>query len=419
MRVELICIGSELLEGKPNTNISYIGEKLFNLGFELSRVSVVSDSKREISKVFKDAIDRSDIIISTGGLGPTFDDLTSETVAELLSRKRFLDREVLVRIQKKFAEKNLEMPRVNEKQAYIIEGAQVIENPVGTAPGQVIKLSINNSEKTIFLLPGPPRELYQMFENDVIPRLKKYGGRLKKTLTIHIFGLSESEVEEKIQRIISDESVVDKGLVSFIILVHHHIVDIKITATGTDELLIDETLHNLKKEFEDVLSDYIYGYDAETLESVIGKLLLERKLSLAVAESCTAGMLSSRITNVSGSSLYFKEGFVVYSNDSKIKRLGVKPETIENFGAVSKETAAEMLDGLKRNTSAHCGISITGIAGPHTSSGKPIGLTYIGVQTPLSKVINEFRFSGSRNEIREKSVLTALDMLRKELLKFR
>ncbi len=418
MKIELICVGTELLEGKLNTNVSYIGEKVFSLGFGVDRATTIGDSKSQIERAFTEAISRSDVIISTGGLGPTFDDLTVECVSSVLAKKTTLSVNVFKKIETHFQERNIQMPLVNKKQAYIIEGAKIIENKIGTAPGQIIELK--DPQKIIFLLPGPPRELHPMFESTVAPFLRKHETKLRKSSVIHVFGLSESAVETRIQKIISDEKIVDKGMVNFAILAHQGIIDIKITASASDELLIDETLHNLKKEFSDALEGFIYGYDSETLESVVGLLLLKNKLTLSVAESCSAGMLSSKIANISGSSHYFLEGFIVYSDASKIKRLGVNAETIEKYGAVSRETADEMLEGLKKMTSSYCGLSVTGIAGPSAeTSEKPVGVVYIGVHTPISKSINEFRFSGTRNEIREKACLSALDILRKELLKFK
>lgn len=416
MKIELICIGTELLEGKPNTNVSFVGDRIFALGFNLSRAVTVEDSKPRIEEAFKEAIARADVIISTGGLGSTFDDLTVEALAAAIGRKTYLNTDVLSHIEKHFASRNMQMPSVNKKQAHIIEGAKIVENKIGTAPGQIIELQ----DKIVFLLPGPPRELHPMFEASVSPYLRKRVTKLRKSVTLHVFGLTESAVEEKIEKIVSDESVVDRGVVNFTILAHHGMVDIKISAGGADELLIDETLHNLKKEFVDVLGDYLYGYDNETLESVVGNLLMKNKLTLSVAESCTGGMLSSRIINIPGSSHYFVEGLTVYSDEAKMKRLGLKNETLQKYGAVSREAAEEMLNGLKEIAASYCSIAVTGIAGPGGATPeKPVGLVYIGVQTPLSRTISEFRFYGSRNEIRERASLTALDLLRRELMKFK
>jgi nicotinamide-nucleotide amidase len=416
MKIEVISIGNELLEGKPNLNASFIGARLFELGYSLRRFVTVPDIKTKIRTSFLDALKCSELIIITGGLGPTFDDLTVESVAEALEKKTYLNTEVLASIEKIFKREDISESPVIRKQAFIIEGAKVIENKVGTAPGQII--AIKESGKTVVLLPGPPRELQPMFDESVVPLLKV---KLRKSVTIRIFGLAEIEVQKRIQKIIVDEKIVDRGLINLSILPHGTIVDIKISASGTDELLIDEAVHNVKKKFTDVIGKYVFGFDSDTLESVVGVLLMKHKLNLAVAESCSAGIISAKIANIPGSSYYFVEGITVYSNDSKIRRLCVLPTILEKYGAVSRETLEAMLDGLKRTTNTNCQLAVTGIAGP--SSGvtprKPVGTVYIGVQTPLSKKIEQHLLSGSRNEIREQTALIALDTLRKELLEYK
>ncbi len=418
MRIELISIGDELLEGKLNATAAYIGDRLFDMGYSLKRFTSAPDESEEIKSSFSDALKRSDIVIITGGLGPTFDDLTVQSVAAALNRSTYLNTDVLESIEKKFAAKKQKMPPVNKKQAFIIEGAVVIENNLGTAPGQRIELK--DSGKIIFLLPGPPRELQPMFEGSVFEALKKRGIKIRKSTTIRIFGLAESEVEQRIQKIISDEKAVDKGMINITILAHGGIVDIKLSAAGTDELLLDEAVHNVKKEITDILGEFVFGFNHDTLESVVGVLLMKHKLNVAVAESCTAGIISAKLANIPGSSYYFVEGLAVYSNDSKIKRLAVSPDILEKYGAVSRETTESLLDGLKKSSNSYCQIAVTGIAGPSgASSQKPVGTLFIGVQTPLSKKISSHTLNGSRNEIRERAAMLALDALRKELIAYK
>ena len=419
MRIEIISVGTELLEGKANSDLTRLGDDIYKSGLDVAKAVVVGDSRPETEKAVKDALASADVVIITGGLGPTFDDITVSAVAAALGRTTYLDPAVLEKIKQRFAKRNLEYnPAANDSQARIISGARPVDNPHGTAPGQIIEIA-GKPPKILALLPGPPREMRAVYENGIAPILRARAATLRKNLTLRICGLSESAVDAKIRRIVENESVTDKGLLKFTILCHQGIVDIKITAAESDELLLDEMLHNVRAEFYKALGDNIFGENTDTLESVVGRLLMKNKMTLAVAESCTAGLISARITNIPGSSFYFREGFAVYSNESKIKRLGVNPATIEKHGSVSRETTAELLDGLKKNASAHCGIAVTGYAGPVGAGGKESGLVYIGVFTPLETAVAEYRFSGSRGDVRERAVISSLDMLRKFLLRIK
>lgn len=414
MHTEIICIGSELLVGSVNTNGAYISEKLATIGLKVNREITVGDDFSELENVFLESLDRCDIIISTGGLGPTFDDITREVVSKAAGKKLVQDKNVLKTISEFFEKKKIKMPKVNEKQAYILEGAEIIPNGLGTAPGQI--LEANN--KIIILLPGPPRELKPMFENNVLPYLKKRFERgLLKIKTLHTVGLAESVVDEKIRKIVDIEGQLEGSEVSFSILAKHTGVDIKISVSGTDEMLIDKTIQNLKKEFYGVLKDSIFGEDNQTLESVVGELLLKKRKTLAVAESCTGGLISHRLTNVAGSSMYFKEGAVTYSDISKKRLLGVKDETLNKYGAVSSEVAQEMAEGIKKTSGTNFGISTTGIAGPKPSStGKPVGLVFIALASNDGTKVQQFQFTGSRAEIKDKIATAALDILRMNLI---
>lgn len=414
MHTEIICIGSELLVGSINTNGSYISEKLATIGLKVNREITVGDDFSELENVFSDSLSRCDIVVATGGLGPTFDDITREAVSKATGRKLVLNKNVLKTISEFFEKKKIKMPKVNEKQAYVLEGAEIIPNGLGTAPGQI--LEINN--KIIILLPGPPREIYQMFETAVLPYLKKRFERgLLKIKVLHTVGLAESVVDEKIRKIIDVEKELEGGEVSFVILAKHTGVDIKIISSGTDEMLIDKTIQNLKKEFYGVLKDAIFGEDNRTLESVAGELLLKKRKTLSVAESCTGGLISHRLTNVAGSSMYFKEGIVTYSDISKKHLLGVKDETLNKYGAVSSEVAQEMAEGIKKISGTNFGISTTGIAGPKPSStGKPVGLVFIALASSAGTKIQRFQFTGSRAEIKDKIATAALDILRISLI---
>jgi len=423
MNTELICVGTELLEGKLNTNASYIGEKLGTLGLGLEYITTVADTPAQLEHAIDNAIKRSAVVIITGGLGPTFDDLTREAVSKVTGKKLILNREALSAIARMFVNRGIDMPKNNERQAYLLDGAKLLPNPLGTAPGQCLTIEkIEEKNKTantfVFLLPGPPREMQSMFDHEVFPVLKKYETQIKKSFVLHICGMGESLVDEKIKKIIDAERKVDAGSVSFTILAHQMLVDIKASVSGKDEMLVDEMLHNIKNEFYEVLGDNIFGTDRETLESVTGGLLFKSGKKLAVAESCTGGLLSQKITSVPNSSRYFTEGFITYSNDAKVSRLGVAQQTLDKFGAVSEETALEMAKGAKKAAGADFAVSITGIAGPSSDgSAKPVGLVFIGLAGPdgLEKVFKS-NFPGARADIRERSANQALEMLRRTLI---
>lgn len=426
MRVELISVGTELLKGKINTDTAYLGEKLDSIGLTIERETTVGDDREKIESVLREVLNRADIIITTGGLGPTFDDLTREVMAKVLKKKLVFDREVMHEIAAHFAKRELEMPKENERQAYIIEGARVIPNKVGTAPGMVVEKRSKADSKSkaqrvsVIMLPGPPREMRPMVEEVVLPYLKeKYERRILKKCVLHICGLTESSAYEKIKEVVEIERRMEGGILRFSILAHLATIDVEISGEGENELLVDEMLHKARQEIYDCLGDYIYGQDEDTLESVVGGLLLRKRLTLAVAESCTGGLLGDRITDVAGSSVYFKEGIVAYSNEAKVRILGVREETLNGFGAVSRETALEMARRVQGISGADIGLATTGIAGPTGGTPeKPAGLVYIALVWAGSgvEICNEFRFIGQRREIKENTVASALDILRRALM---
>ncbi|MBN1823793.1 MAG: competence/damage-inducible protein A [Endomicrobiales bacterium] len=422
VKTTVICVGTELLGGKLNSNSAFLGDRLSSIGLEPSQIVTVGDDKNTMKEVFRKAVGESNVVIVTGGLGPTFDDLTREAMAETLGRRLVLDRNALSQIARYFVSRNIDMPKNNESQAYLIEGAKLLSNPVGTAPGQLIETdkkpySDKNEKLLVFLLPGPPREMQAVFEASVFPALKRIETGIKKSFTLHVCGMGESAVDEKIRPIVEAERKLEKGVVSFTILAHQMIVDIKTSVSGEDELLIDETLTNLKQELRDVLKENIYGEGRQTLESVLGELLIKNKKTLSLAESCTGGLVAHRITNIPGSSLYFKQAAVTYSNESKKTLLGVKEATLKEFGAVSEETVMEMAEGVKKVSGTDYSISLTGIAGPAGgTSEKPVGLVFVGISGPEGPQAHKFIFSGSRIEIRERAANFALDLLRRRLL---
>lgn len=417
MRLEIICTGTELLTGKINTDDAYICEKLNTIGLTVSRLVTAGDSRQELESVFRESLDRADIVFTVGGLGPTFDDLTREVVAGVLKKELIFNREVMHRIAAHFAERDIEMPPNNEKQAYIIEGAKAIPNVTGTAPGMIVETKYGRKKKIIILLPGPPRELNPMVEGSVLPLLKKrYEHNIVKSVSLHVCGLTESAVYEKIKEIVRIERELEGNKLTFALLAGSSVIDIKITGSGDDELLIDNMMHKAKQEMYDCLGSDIYGEGEETLEGIAGRLLGKKKLTLSVAESCTGGLISHRITNISGSSLYFRQGYITYSNESKIRVLKVNEESIKKFGAVSEQTAKEMASGVMKVCGSDVGLATTGIAGPSGGTRKkPIGLVYVAVAKGEDIFCSEYNFKGSRLGIKERIATTALDLLRRTL----
>jgi len=422
MKIELISTGNELLAGKVNTNAAYIGSRLSAEGLELLSISDIGDKKQDLLREFKKAFERSDVVITTGGLGPTFDDITVETAAEYLNLETYSDKKVLESIKEYFLKRPIaSISKISEKQANIIKGAKVLENRFGTAPGQMLHFEFKNGDKnfrkTLFLLPGPPREMKPIFEENVVPFLKSYCRDIKKNATLRIFGIPESVVEEMIKPVMRE--VVFDGLksVEFGVLASESVIDVKFSVSAADEVLIDEVINKLKLKISDVLKDNIFGCGNDTIASAAGRLLLEDKRTISFAESCTGGMLATAVTDVPGSSLYFRGSVVAYSNELKTKLLGVKVETLSSFGAVSRETAEEMAKGVLGLSNSDYAFSTTGIAGPNgATKEKPIGLVYAGFADKIKTESFKFNFNGTRIEIRRKAVNAILDLLRRRLI---
>jgi nicotinamide-nucleotide amidase len=416
VKIELICTGSELLNGKINVNGAYIGSRLSAMGLALSLITDVGDRKQDLIHVFKRAFERSSVIITTGGLGPTFDDITVETAASFLNREIYLDKKVLKFIKEYFSRRAItSIPKINKKQANIIKGAKVLKNHLGTAPGQMLRFEFQSgkrkSRKTLFLLPGPPKEMNPMFEKNVEPHLKSYLLGIKKSSVLCVFGLMESDVAERIMPVIKEANSSYGKYVEFGILARNCVVDVKFSVLGKDELFVDKTIKNLKLKLSNVLEGSIFGSGSDTLASVVGRLLIEKKKTVSFAESCTGGKIAATITDIPGSSLYFKSSVVAYSNESKIKLLGVKKETLSSFGAVSKQTAEEMAKGVLKLSGSDYAFSVTGIAGPGSAGEKPIGLVYIGFSDKKKTESFKFNFAGTRKDIREIAVSEVLRII--------
>ncbi|MCS7227874.1 MAG: competence/damage-inducible protein A [Endomicrobia bacterium] len=420
VKISVISTGTELIKEKPNTNLFYIAKKLATIGLKINFCSTVPDKVELLAEILKYHLATCDIIFITGGLGPTLDDVTVQTVAKVLNRKLVFVREVYESIVRYFVEKNQDVPKLAERQAYVVEDAEVLFNRVGHAPGEKIVIKKDKKDKTLFILPGPPREMQPMFDEYVFPYLTKFQTKISKEETLRICNVPESKIEEIIKPVVETEKKYSSEI-EFSILPHLNLVDLQITISGEDELKIDEELKLVKKEIYESFSqagykNVIFAEGKHTLEQTVGLLLGKNRKTLAVAESCTGGLLGNRITNVAGSSFYFLGSIVAYSNYLKMKLLGVKKETIETYGAVSEQVVKEMCLGVKNLTGADWCISISGIAGPTGGTKeKPVGTVWICVYDGVNFYTRCFRFLGSRVEVKEQAVNAALDMLRVSL----
>lgn len=406
-RVEILAVGSELLSPYfQDTNSLYLTQRLNDLGLEVQVKTIVGDQWEDLCRVFRQALDRSDLLIATGGLGPTKDDRTREALASVLGRKLILKSDLLEAIEKRFARRQMSMPEVNKKQAYIIDGAVVLENSKGTAPG----LWVDARSSTIVLLPGPPHEVEPMFEDKVWPRMKTFQERHMYRLVLRTTGLTESQIETHLLDLYSR-----LGEVQLTTLASPGQIDIHLNCTS------GRSLSQAKKRVEhaarlvcEALEENVYSTQGEELEQVVGDILKKKHQTLAVAESCTGGLLSHRITNVPGSSAYFLQGILAYSNSAKIDLLGVSSEVIDKHGAVSPQVARAMAAGIKKAAHAHYGLSVTGIAGPSGGTkNKPVGLVYIALAHARGVVVKKNLFLGDRDKIKFQSSQKALDVLRR------
>ncbi|GAA0087173.1 competence/damage-inducible protein A [Clostridium sp. CTA-7] len=409
MKAEIIAIGTEILLGDiVNTNAQYLAKELANLGIDVYHQSVVGDNEDRILEAFKNAFERCDLVITTGGLGPTQDDLTKELGAKYFNKKLVLHKPSLDWIKTYLDMKDEAVVEANKKQAYFPEDAVILPNSNGTAPGAII----SENDKILVILPGPPREMKPMFNNHVIKYLAGITGKVIKSKTLRLFGIGESLMAKKINNLIQNST--NPTVAPYAKDVD---VTLRITAKGKDEDECNNLINPVYKEIKEVLGEYIYGEDENSLEAVVAEILCNKNLSIATVESCTGGLVASSLISYPGISEVFKEGAITYSNEAKMKRLGVKKETLDKYGAVSEETAKEMVIGIAREAKTDIAISTTGIAGPGGGTNeKPVGLVYIGVFVKGNVVVKKFNFTGDRERIRRKATMNALNILRKELL---
>lgn len=409
LNAEILAIGSEMLTPfRVDTNSLWLTEQLNALGVEVKLKTVVGDDELRLEEAIRDALRRSEIIISTGGLGPTEDDITKKVFARVLGRELEVHEPTIEKMRARFARRNLEMPANNIRQAMVITGATLLENNNGTAPGQLVQ----QGNCTVVLLPGPPREMKPMFAEQVAPVLKERVGDvyiLRRKLSI--YGLTESKTDELAAPVYTQYSNPTTT-----ILFKDGQIELHLTAQSLTAAEAQSRLDELAVKLLEVLGDYVYSQRDDTLEKVVGDLLRAHGATLATAESCTGGLLAGRLTEVAGSSDYFIEGVVSYANAAKIDLLGVPGELLEQHGAVSEQVAEAMAAGIRARAGTTFGIGITGIAGPGGGSEeKPVGLVYIALADAQESKARRLVFPGDRQFIRSLAVNAALDLVRRRL----
>ena len=407
MNAEIIAVGSELLTPQRlDTNSLFLTDELNGLGIEVTTKYVVGDNREHVADVVRRAMSRSEIVVLSGGLGPTEDDVTRDAVALALDRKLVFHTEIADQLEQRFRQANRKMSEVNRRQAFIIEGAVILPNDRGTAPGQWI----DDSETTIILLPGPPHELKAMFARQCLQRLTRIVPKqVIRTLVFRVTGMAESDLDQTISPVYKKyENPVTT------ILAGEGDIQIHLRARTATEGEAAALLAEVAGPIEMLLGDRIYSRNGEPLEATVGELLTKHHATLAVAESVTGGLLAQRITSVPGSSNYFLGGFLTYTNKMKIELLGVSEEIIERCGAVSQETAEAMAIGARRRTNATFALSITGEAGPEPSGKVPVGTVYVGLADAAGCQVVHRVFLGDRARIRVFATQMALDMLRKK-----
>lgn len=410
MVVELISVGTEILLGNiVNTNTQYLAEKCALLGLSMYHQVTVGDNRERLFAVLETALNRSDVVILTGGLGPTEDDLTKEVCAEVMGFDLVEDEHTRERISKYF-KNNIykEIPDNNWKQAMIPQGATVLDNSNGTAPGLIME----KDGKTAILLPGPPNELKPLFTEQVFPYLQSRQPEVIRSQMVKICGYGESQVEDKLIDLINTQT--NPTIATYAKTAEVHL---RVTAKAANEDEAKALLKPVVKEIKSRFDNAVYTTkEEETLEMAVVRLLKKHELTVTTAESCTGGLIAGRLVNVPGASEVFREGFITYSNKAKRKYLDVSKGTLKKYGAVSEQTAKEMATGGVFASDADTCIAVTGIAGPDADGEKPVGLVYIACYMKDKVKVEEYHFKGNREKIREQSVVKALDFLRRSIL---
>jgi nicotinamide-nucleotide amidase len=407
LKAELITIGDEILLGKIiNTHVAYVGKKLSQIGVRLSTQTTVPDDREVLAETLTASLETSDVVITTGGLGPTKDDTTKSVLAEIFHTRLVKKQSVLDDLRDRYGP---DLSPVVQTQAEVPESASIIMNSVGTAPGFIFE----EGDKMLVALPGPPNELRPMFEGVVIPKLEaRRSGGLFMEKVLRTIGVRESDVEQRVGQRLEKIPGLSYGLMA-----HPYQVDIRLFCTCETKQEGESILAEGEKLVEEELGKAIFTRDDRSLEEVVGEMLREAKKKVAFAESCTGGLIAKRITDISGSSEYFEGAFISYSNNWKETLLGVRQETLVAHGAVSEETAIEMAENVRQKAGADLGLSVTGIAGPTGGTPeKPVGLVYMALSDGQKSVAKKFNFRGDREWVRYRSSQAALNMIRKHLL---
>jgi len=409
MRAEIISVGTELLLGQiVDTNAAFLSRELAALGIDLYHRTTVGDNPERLRQAVEDALSRAELVITIGGLGPTTDDLTKEVVAQVLGLELVLDQPSLARMEAYFRQLGRKMTENNYKQAFIPAGGQALPNLHGTAPGVAVRWK----ERLVVCLPGPPHELEPMFRDYVRPLLQTGQNGVIFSRVLKISGRGESAVAEEIADLLAAQTNP-----TIAPLASPGEVKLRLTARAASTAAAEELITGMEARIRERLGLAVFGVDDETLEEVVVRLLAGRRETLAVAESCTGGLLAGQLTEVPGASAVFERGVVTYSNRSKVELLGVPEEVINTYGAVSAEVARSMAAGIREQAGTDWGIGITGIAGPGGGTAeKPVGLVYVGLEGPAVSLVKKLNFPGSRQIVRRRTVQTALDLLRLELL---
>ena len=408
MHVEIITIGNEVLSGRTlDTNFAFLARALEEASVPVIWHTTVGDVAERIAEALRRALARADAVVMTGGLGPTPDDITRKSVATVLKRPLQLDDEVLARIRERAKRANRKLPTSIESQALLPRGATAWTNPVGTAPG----LLLVQDEKPVVLLPGVPQEMEALATQFLVPYLKERSGLAVESFTLRTAGVFESQLHEKIGKL-------PRGWpgATLAYLPSYFGVDLRVTVSGTDAAAVHASAGRAYEQLKQKVEAVIYAEGSQTIEEVVGEGLLAKGWRLAVAESCTGGLVARRITDVSGSSRYFERGYVTYSNESKVELVGVKPADLAAHGAVSAPVAEQLARGARERAKVEVGVGITGIAGPDGGSEeKPVGTVLIAVSSPAGDAVRTYRFMGTRKTIRERATQTSLDLVRRTL----
>ncbi len=408
---EIIAIGSELLTPtRTDTNSLWLTEKLNEIGIEVMLKTIVGDDKSRLEETIRDALKRSDIVISTGGLGPTEDDITRTVSARAIGRELVYFDEIEADLRERFKRWGREMPEINKRQAFIIEGAEVLPNPNGSAVG----MSVEIGDKFFVILPGPPRENQPMFMDFVLPKLRETAGEIfVKRRILRVSGIGESAVDEAIAPIYKTYEAVNTS-----ILFNKSEIELHLTAKANSEAEAAKILEELAAKIAEKLGLAVFATNGELMEEVVGEMLKSSGKTLSIAESCTGGLVSQRLTDIAGSSAFFIESAIAYANEAKIKTLNVAAEIIEKYGAVSKEVAEAMAKGMREKARTDLAISVTGIAGPTGGTEeKPVGLIFIGYADAAQVKSFKIILPGDRFLVRWRASQAALDYLRRQILK--